>query len=212
MPLEPAYPIYSRLNVEVDTVPDAEPHNGTPDVACIGAMREHLRFRVRDSVPLDTAIDCSRERDITTISKVVVGKPAADPLAYEKPLPLELMPYRERTDKFQSIGTAFAIGPNRFVTAAHVIIAGNGSQYGPVALRNAAGTVYRVDKIIKYSSSEDYAVFSVIAPPLESRASYRIMVMRATDSISLNEKIPLPKTLDEFYAASFRSLRKHSQN
>jgi serine protease Do len=202
MPLEPAYPIYSRLNVEVDTVPDAEPHNGTPDVACIGAMREHLRFRVRDSVPLDTAIDCSRERDITTISKVVVGKPAADPLAYEKPLPLELMPYRERTDKFQSIGTAFAIGPNRFVTAAHVIIAGNGSQYGPVALRNAAGTVYRVDKIIKYSSSEDYAVFSVIAPPLESRASYRIMVMRATDSISLNEKIPLPKTLDEFYAAS----------
>ena len=68
-------------------------------------------------------------------------------------------------DKFQSIGTAFAIGPNRFVSAAHVITAGNGSQYGPLAVRNAAGTVYPVDKIIKYSNSEDYVVFSVIGAP-----------------------------------------------
>lgn len=105
--------------------------------------------------------------------EVVLGKPVSDPLTYEKPLPFDLIPYRERTDKFQSIGTAFAIGPNRFVTAAHVISAGNGSQYGPIALRDTAGTVYRVDKIIKYSQSEDYAVFSVVgAPtiaPLETR-------------------------------------------
>jgi serine protease Do len=237
--------------------------------------------------------------------EVVLAKPASDPLTYEKPLPLELIPYRERTDKFQSIGTAFAIGPNRFVSAAHVIRAGNGSQYGPLALRDAAGTTYRIDKIIKYSSGEDYAVFSVLAAPdvvpletrsrpmlntpvfavgnalgegvvvrdgsytsdtpeeldgrwqwlrfsaaaspgnsggplidrngkvvgvvlrkspnenlnfalaigqvidgseeagvIEARSSYRTMVMKATDSISLNEKIPLPKTLDDFYASS----------
>jgi len=237
--------------------------------------------------------------------EVVLAKPVTDPLTYEKPLPLELIPYRERTDKFQSIGTAFAIGPNRFVSAAHVISAGNGSQYGPLALRNAAGTTYRVDKIIKYSASEDYAVFSVLAapdvvplqtrsrPPLntpvfavgnalgdgvvirdglytsdtpeeldgrwqwlrfsaavspgnsggplidrngkvvgivvrkspnenlnfavaigqaldgdeeyavfEGRSSYRTVVMKTADSASLNEKTALPKTLDEFYAAS----------
>jgi len=237
--------------------------------------------------------------------EVVLGKPAADPLTYEKPLPLELIPYRERTDKFQSIGTAFAIGPNRFVTAAHVLAAGNGSQYGPMALRNAAGTTYRIDKVIKYSNSEDYAVFSVLAapavvplqtrsrPPLntpvfavgnaygdgvvvrdglytsdtpeerdgrwqwlrfsaaaspgnsggplidrngkvvgvvlrkspnenlnyalaigqvlegehdsavfETRSSYRILVMKTADALSVSDKIPLPKTLDDFYAAS----------
>jgi hypothetical protein len=98
--------------------------------------------------------------------EVVLAKPVSDPLTYEKPLPLELIPYRERTDNFQSIGTAFAIGPNRFVSAAHVISAGNGSQYGPLALRNAAGTTYRVDKIFKYSSHEDYAVFSVLNAPV----------------------------------------------
>lgn len=237
--------------------------------------------------------------------EVVIAKPESDPLTYEKALPLELIPYRERTDKFQSIGTAFAIGPNRFVSAAHVISAGNGSQYGPLALRNAAGTTYRIDKIIKYSSSEDYAEFSLMNPPvvgplearsrpplntpvfavgnalgegvvvrdglytsdspeerdgrwqwirfsaaaspgnsggplidrngkvvgvvlrkspnenlnfalaigqvlngseeagvIEGRSSYRIMVMKATDSVSVNEKITLPKTLDEFYASA----------
>jgi serine protease Do len=241
--------------------------------------------------------------------EVVLAKPVSDPLTYEKPLPLELLPYRERTDNFRSIGTAFAIGPNRFVSAAHVISAGNGSQYGPMALRNAVGTTYRIDKIIKYSSSEDYAVFTVLGPPvvvpletrsrpplntpvfavgnalgegvvardglytsdtpeeldgrwqwlrfsaaaspgnsggplidrngkvvgvvlrkspnenlnfalaigqvldgseeagvIEARSSYRIMVMKTTDSVRLNEKIALPKTLDEFYESA-RQLR-----
>jgi serine protease Do len=237
--------------------------------------------------------------------EVVLAKPVSDPLTYEKPLPLELMPYRERTDKFRSIGTAFAIGPNRFVSAAHVISAGNGSQYGPLALRDATGMTYRIDKVIKYSSREDYAVFSVLAAPvlvpletrsrpplntpvfavgnafgegvvardglytsdtpeeldgrwqwlrfsaaaspgnsggplidrngkvvgvvvrkspnenlnfalavgqvldgseesgvIEARSSYRNQVMKATDSVSVNEKIELPKTLGEFYASA----------
>jgi hypothetical protein len=39
------------------------------------------------------------------------------------------------------------------------------------------------------------------AGTIEARSSYRLMVMRATDSVSLNEKIALPKPFDEFYAA-----------
>jgi serine protease Do len=97
--------------------------------------------------------------------EVVLAKPTNDPLTYEKPLPLELLPYRERTDLYRSIGTAFAIGQNRFVTAAHVLSAGNSSQYGPLALRDSAGRIYPVDKVLKYSGSEDYSVFSVHSPP-----------------------------------------------
>jgi hypothetical protein len=49
--------------------------------------------------------------------EVVDLKLEADPLTYEKPLPLELIPFRERTDKYRSLGTAFAIGKNRFAVS-----------------------------------------------------------------------------------------------
>jgi S1-C subfamily serine protease len=46
-----------------------------------------------------------------------------------------------------------------------VTSAGNGV-HGPLALRDAAGKIYAVDRIIKYSGREDYAVFSVLAAPV----------------------------------------------
>jgi hypothetical protein len=97
--------------------------------------------------------------------EVVQKKPEADPLVYEKSLPMELVPYQERTDKYRSIGTAFAIAPNQFVTASHVLGVANGSQFGPPALRDAAGHVYAIDRVLKWSTAEDYAVFSVANPP-----------------------------------------------
>src|SRR5690606_36143978 len=52
---------------------------------------------------------------------VVIRKPEKDLLEYEKPLPLELIPFSERNDKYWPIGTAFAIGANQYVSAAHVL-------------------------------------------------------------------------------------------
>jgi hypothetical protein len=48
---------------------------------------------------------------------------------------MDLMPCQQRTDKYRSVGTAFAISPNRYVTAQHVLMPGLGSQFGPPALR-----------------------------------------------------------------------------
>ena len=81
--------------------------------------------------------------------EVVAAKPVNDPLTYEKPLPMELLPYQERTDKYYSIGTAFALGNNRYVTAAHVLQVGIGSLWGEPALRDASGHVYAIGKIEK---------------------------------------------------------------
>lgn len=97
--------------------------------------------------------------------EVVQAKPAADPLSYEKPLPLDLLPYQERNDKYYSIGTAFAIGDNRYVTAGHVLMAGLDSLWGPPQLRDAAGHVYAIDKILKYSMGKDFVVFSLAGDP-----------------------------------------------
>jgi hypothetical protein len=97
--------------------------------------------------------------------EVVQLKPPEGNVVYERALPTELMPYQERTDKYRSIGTAFALGPNRFATASHVIVAGQTSQFGPPALRDASGKVYDIDQVLQYSQREDFVVFSLRNPP-----------------------------------------------
>lgn len=93
--------------------------------------------------------------------EVVVKKPTKDSLTYEKPLPVDLLPYSVRNDKYYSIGTAFAIAPDRFVSAAHVLNLDTDSQYAEFALRDKSGNVYAIDKILKYSDRRDFVVFSI---------------------------------------------------
>ncbi|MGH8117015.1 MAG: S1 family peptidase [Rhodanobacteraceae bacterium] len=96
--------------------------------------------------------------------EVVAAKPK-DTLSYEKPLPMDLLPFQERTDKYYSIGTAFAIGPNRYLTAAHVLMVGYQSLWGPPELRDAAGKVYAIDRIEQFALRRDFVVFSLADPP-----------------------------------------------
>lgn len=97
--------------------------------------------------------------------EVVLKKPDKDPLSYEKPLPLELLPYIERTDAYRSIGTAFALGGNRYVTAGHVLVAGIDSQYGEPSLRATDGKVHAIKEILKFSAHEDFVEFSLADDP-----------------------------------------------
>ena len=97
--------------------------------------------------------------------EVVQAKPASDPLSYEKPLPLDLLPYQERTDKYYSIGTAFSIGHGRYVTAGHVLMAGLDSLWGPPELRDGAGHVYPIARIEKFSLRQDFVVFTLARQP-----------------------------------------------
>jgi TonB family protein len=97
--------------------------------------------------------------------EVVLKKPTADPLTYEKPLPLDLIPFIERTDQYRSIGTAFALGQNRYISAAHVFAIAIDSQFGAPALRNGNGEVYPIDRILKFSHHGDFVVFSLAKDP-----------------------------------------------
>ncbi len=104
--------------------------------------------------------------------EVVLRKPAHDPLSYAKPLPRELIPYQQRTDKYRQVGTAFALGSGTYVTAAHVLEAAVDSQYGNPALRGPNGTVYPVASIVKFSMDEDYAVFTLKGAPPPARLKW----------------------------------------
>lgn len=96
-----------------------------------------------------------------SILEVVVLKPKQDSLSYERPLPLDQIPYAIRTDPYYSVGTAFAIGPNRWVTAAHVLDLGRTSLLKTYRLRDANGKVYDIDQILKLSLRRDFAMFSI---------------------------------------------------
>lgn len=113
----------------------------------------------------DATLDPSLLPGIQSATFEVVAAKPTDTLTYEKPLPLDLLPYQERTDKYYSIGTAFAIGPNTYVTAAHVLMVGYQSLWGPPELRDASGKVYVIDKIEKFALRRDFVVFSLKEPP-----------------------------------------------
>lgn len=108
------------------------------------------------------SIDPALQKSVRAATyEVVLPRPATDPLTYERALPLELLPYAERTDRFHSLGTAFSISPGVYVSAAHVMTAGIGSEFGAPALRLADGSVHSVDKVLKFSQHEDFMVFTV---------------------------------------------------
>src|SRR5512139_3696097 len=110
--------------------------------------------------------------------EVVVKKPTKDSLKYEKPLPLDLLPYAIRNDKYYSVGTAFAIAKNQFVTAAHVLNLGLESQFDGYSLRDRNGNIYPIDKVLKYSYRQDFVVFSSknlnISKPFQPNAHPRL--------------------------------------
>ncbi len=98
--------------------------------------------------------------------EVVVPKiDEGETVQYERPLPWDLLPYTLRTDRYVSIGTAFAIGRNEFLTAAHVFASWVGSGYAEPRLRATDGTIYAIDQVLKFSGHEDFVVFSVRDPP-----------------------------------------------
>lgn len=107
--------------------------------------------------------------------EVVLPKVEPTEVTYEKTLPLELLPFAERNDKYWSIGTAFAIAPDIFVSNAHVLTTGMASPLGPPHLRDAAGATYPIERILRFSLHEDFIVF-------------RARGARATGALSINKE------------------------
>lgn len=63
------------------------------------------------------------------------------------------------------VGTAFAIGPNEFVTAAHTLDQIIGSRFARPVLMDSKRAGYQIANILHYSQQQDYVVFSLVNPP-----------------------------------------------
>lgn len=96
-----------------------------------------------------------------SVFEVVIPKPEADPLTYEKPLPLDLIPFKVRNDKYYPVGSAFAINETLLVTAAHVLSLSYRTQLQPHMVRDASGKVYGIRNICAFSGYIDAAAFTI---------------------------------------------------
>ncbi|MEJ2142301.1 MAG: trypsin-like peptidase domain-containing protein [Gammaproteobacteria bacterium] len=113
---------------------------------------------------LASALDLQKDvldRVFAATYEVVVAKPTTETVEYERELPLHLLPYQYRVDKYYSIGSAFRIEGNKFISAAHVFNLGFASQDENMGLRDGNGNVYPIDQVYKYSKSRDFIVFTV---------------------------------------------------
>src|ERR1700736_2923449 len=63
------------------------------------------------------------------------------------------------------VGTAFAISPNEFVTAAHLFDAAIGSRFGRPILLDSNQAEYPIADILQFCEQQDYVVFSLQRPP-----------------------------------------------
>jgi len=105
------------------------------------------------------------KRTVTLIKdavfEVVALKPAEDYIEYDKPLPLDLIPFAIRNDKYLPIGTAFAVNESTLATAAHVFSLYMKSQYAPISIRDSEGRIYQVDRVTGYSTWRDVMYFTL---------------------------------------------------
>jgi hypothetical protein len=113
------------------------------------------------------------------VFQVVVPRVEDDGVQYKEPLPVDLLPYEVRNDKFVSIGTAFAISPTHFVTAAHLFAMPLKTSIEHYYLRNASGVPHEIGTVTKFSQYRDLVEFTLVdspadVVPLETRKDVKI--------------------------------------
>ena len=101
-----------------------------------------------------------------SLFQVAVPKYEDPAITYTQPLPVDQLPFRERTTNAIIRGTAFAIGSNRFVTAASVLPwmdTGATRFY----LVGGNGVASEITRITKYSQYRHLVEFEVKVPPVD---------------------------------------------
>jgi len=102
------------------------------------------------------------------IYEVVTPKLESGKIEYDRKLPFDKLDFKERNEKYYSIGTAFFINDKELMTAAHVFSLPSFSLLKDYFIRDSAGNVYPVDKIRKYSTVRDMLVFDLAQYPAQT--------------------------------------------
>ena len=120
---------------------------------------------------------------IPAIFEVIVPKMEDKNLEYEKVLPFDRLPYHERNDHYLSIGTAFAIDKNRFISASHVFSFQLKKPWVDFFLRDQSGEVFKINKIFRYSNYRDLIEFSL------EKASFKFTPLTLSENSEMGDTV-----------------------
>lgn len=96
-----------------------------------------------------------------SVYEVVVPKIESQKIQYARELPFHKLSYKEREEKYFSIGTAFFINEKELMTAAHVLKLKYFSLLTDFHIRDSDGRVYKIGQIKQFSSIRDMVVFEL---------------------------------------------------
>jgi len=96
------------------------------------------------------------------VFEVVIEKPENDQTVYDRELNWDNVPFAIRSDKYYSIGTAFAISKTELITAFHVVNLGFESMvFEKYFIRDSQGNVFEIDQITGGCNERDFLIFTV---------------------------------------------------
>lgn len=103
------------------------------------------------------------------IYEVVTPKLENSKIEYDRKLPFEKLDFKERNEKYNSIGTAFFINEKELMTAGHVFSPMYFSLQKNYFIRDSEGKVYPVANVHQYSTMRDMLVFDLEQYPAQVR-------------------------------------------
>lgn len=96
-----------------------------------------------------------------SVFEVVTPKIPDPGIKYNKPLDPSHLPFSQRNDNYLSIGTAFSIAGNHFISAAHVFDLQTTSVHKDFAIRDQNRRVRKITRILRYSKYRDLVEFEI---------------------------------------------------
>ncbi len=96
-----------------------------------------------------------------SVVEIVVPKVESKKIEYARELPFHKLSFKERNEKYFSIGTAFFINERELMTAAHVLNLEYFSLLNDFYIRDSNGQTFKIDQINKFSSRRDMVIFEL---------------------------------------------------
>ena len=98
------------------------------------------------------------------IVEVIVPK-GNDATEYTDSIPKSAFSYKERHDKYHSIGTAFFIGKRTLYSAAHIFNLQKYQGFNRLYIRTMSGGIHKIRTITRYDDRRDVAAFTIGGSP-----------------------------------------------